>query len=174
MLPSPKVFITGASSGIGAALAAHYTRQGAVLGLCARRLAPTQALFSSLLCTGSCYQVDVTDAASLQAAAADFAERFGVPDIVIANAGISVGTSTENPEPRPTVEASSPCFPSRSCTNCISIQAALVATAASFTTNPLLLALILVVAGVVVSADVVAAPGSDHLPVLIRAHAAGG
>jgi short-subunit dehydrogenase len=99
--PDPKVFITGASSGIGAALAARYARQGAVLGLCARRLAPTQALFSSLLCAGSCYQVDVTDAASLQAAAADFMERFGVPDIVIANAGISVGTSTENPDDLP-------------------------------------------------------------------------
>jgi NAD(P)-dependent dehydrogenase (short-subunit alcohol dehydrogenase family) len=99
--PSPKVFITGASSGIGAALAAHYARQGASLGLCARRLAPTQALFSSLLCAGSCYQVDVTDAASLQAAAADFTGRFGVPDIVIANAGISAGTLTENPEDLP-------------------------------------------------------------------------
>ena len=101
MSPSPKVFITGASSGIGAALAAYYARHGAVLGLCARRLAPTQALLSSLLCTGSGYQVDVTDAPSLQAAAADFTERFGVPDIVIANAGISVGTSTENPEDLP-------------------------------------------------------------------------
>jgi short-subunit dehydrogenase len=99
--PGPKVFITGASSGIGAALAAHYARRGAVLGLCARRLAPTQALFSSLLCAGSCYQVDVTDAASLQAAAADFMERFGVPDIVIANAGVGAGTLTENPEDLP-------------------------------------------------------------------------
>ena len=33
-----KVFITGASSGIGAALAAHYAREGATLGLLARRL----------------------------------------------------------------------------------------------------------------------------------------
>jgi len=46
MSDSLKVFITGASSGIGAALAAHYVRQGAVLGLCARRLEATQALFS--------------------------------------------------------------------------------------------------------------------------------
>jgi len=95
---SPKVFITGASSGIGAALAAHYARRGAVLGLCARRLASTQALFSSLRCAGSCYQADVTDSASLKAAAEDFMERFGVPDIVIANAGVSAGTLTENPE----------------------------------------------------------------------------
>src|SRR2546430_16649932 len=60
-----------------------------------------QALFSTLLCAGSCYQVDVTDVTSLQAAAADFTERFGVPDIVIANAGISAGTSTENPDDLP-------------------------------------------------------------------------
>lgn len=95
MSDSLKVFITGASSGIGAALAGHYARQGAVLGLCARRLEPTQALLSRLLCPGSSYRVDVTDAASLQAAAADFMERFGAPDIVIANAGVSAGTLTE-------------------------------------------------------------------------------
>jgi len=96
--PGPKVFITGASSGIGAALAAYYARRGAVLGLCARRLAPTQALFASLGCAGNCYRVDVTEPESLQAAARDFMERFGAPDIVIANAGISVGTAGEKPE----------------------------------------------------------------------------
>ncbi len=101
MSPGLKVFVTGASRGIGAALAARYAGQGATLGLCARRLTPTQAVLSSLRCAGSCYQVDVTDAASLQAAAADFMERFGVPDIVIANAGISVGISSENPEDLP-------------------------------------------------------------------------
>jgi len=58
-------------SGIGAALAAHYAGHGRCSAL-RRRLAPTQALLSSLLCEGSCYQVDVTDATSLQAAAADF------------------------------------------------------------------------------------------------------
>src|SRR5207247_2005038 len=96
------------SSGVAARVAqarellkAYDVRAGPVLGLCARRLVPTQALFSSLLCGGSCYQVDVTDAASLRAAAADFTERFGVPDIVIANAGISVGTSTESSEDLP-------------------------------------------------------------------------
>jgi NAD(P)-dependent dehydrogenase (short-subunit alcohol dehydrogenase family) len=97
----PKVFITGASSGIGAALAAHYSRQGAVLGLCARRLAPTQALLSALRADGACYQADVTEAPALQAAAADFVRRFDVPDIVIANAGVGAGTLTENPEDLP-------------------------------------------------------------------------
>lgn len=100
-MPSPKVFITGASSGIGAALAAYYAREGAVLGLCARRLAPTQSLLSSLRSEGACYRVDVTDAASLRDAAADFTRRFGTPDIVIANAGVGAGTLTENPEDLP-------------------------------------------------------------------------
>src|SRR5262249_24026353 len=40
----------------------------------------------------------VTDAQALQTAAADFLARFGIPDIVIANAGIGAGTLTENPE----------------------------------------------------------------------------
>jgi short-subunit dehydrogenase len=93
-----KVFITGASSGIGAALAACYAREGATLGLCARRLAAMQALLESLRAAGACYRIDVTDAASVRAAASDFAARFGVPDIVIANAGVSAGTLTENAE----------------------------------------------------------------------------
>jgi len=57
-----------------------------------------QALFASLGCAGNCYRVDVTEPESLQAAARDFMERFGAPDIVIANAGISVGTAGEKPE----------------------------------------------------------------------------
>ena len=69
-----------------------------MLGLCARRLAATRALLSSLRCDGASYQVDVTDARTMQAAASDFASRFGVPDIVIANAGVGAGTLTENPE----------------------------------------------------------------------------
>ena len=98
MQSKPRIFITGASSGIGAALATHYARGGAVLGLCARRLEPTQALLDSLGAAGACYPVDVTDASSLQAAAADFTRGFGTPDIVIANAGVSAGTLTENLE----------------------------------------------------------------------------
>jgi short-subunit dehydrogenase len=93
-----KVFITGASSGIGAALAADYARQGAVLGLCARRVGPMRELLAQLGGEGACYTVDVTEASSLQSAARDFVERFGIPDIVIANAGVSVGTASGLPE----------------------------------------------------------------------------
>ena len=70
-----RVVITGASSGIGEALARHYAAQGATLGLISRR-----------------HGVDITDETALAAAAQDFVRHHGVPDLVIANAGIGVGT----------------------------------------------------------------------------------
>ncbi|MBV5331521.1 SDR family oxidoreductase [bacterium] len=102
MLTSLKVFITGASSGIGSALASHYARQGALLGLAARRGDSLQVLARSLSGLGAtqvyCYPLDVADAAALRAAAEDFIARAGAPDIVIANAGVSSGTLTERSE----------------------------------------------------------------------------
>ena len=93
-----KVFITGASSGIGEALVRHYAAQGAVVGLVARRAEVLQAVSDSLSCTTACYPLDVTDAGALRMAGEDFMARFGTPDIVIANAGVSVGTLTEYAE----------------------------------------------------------------------------
>ena len=90
-----KVFITGASSGIGEALAVYYAAQGACLGLAARRGEVLQALNDRLGGGHACYPLDVADAPALQAAAADFIVRFGAPDIVIASAGVSAGTLTE-------------------------------------------------------------------------------
>lgn len=95
-MPVPqKVFITGASSGIGAALARHYAERGATLGLAARRAAQLQTLADSLSTRVCIYALDVADSAALAAAAQDFIVRHGVPDIVIANAGISAGTRSE-------------------------------------------------------------------------------
>jgi len=90
-----RVFITGASSGLGAALARHYAAQGAQLGLVARR-ADRLAAVASGLPGCAIYALDVRDHPAMQAAAADFIARFGAPDIVIAAAGISVGTLTEH------------------------------------------------------------------------------
>ena len=90
-----KVFITGASSGIGEALAVYYAAQGATLGLVARRGDCLQGLNARLGGGHACYPLDVTDAPALHAAATDFMQRFGVPHIVIANAGVSAGTLTE-------------------------------------------------------------------------------
>lgn len=93
-----RVFITGASSGLGAALAHEYAGQGAVLGLVARRRDALDQLVATLP-PGSAhrvYPVDVTDHAALAAAAQDFVASGGI-DVVIANAGISVGTLTSDP-----------------------------------------------------------------------------
>ena len=54
-----------------------------------------QALADSLPARVSVYALDVTDSAALAAAAQDFILRHGVPDIVIANAGISAGTRAD-------------------------------------------------------------------------------
>ncbi len=94
------VFITGASSGIGAELARHYARQGATLGLVARRAEVLDELRNSLPDAEKhqVYALDVTDHAALTRAAQDFISRTGGVQIVIANAGISRGTLTEHSE----------------------------------------------------------------------------
>ncbi len=89
------VFLTGASSGIGEALAKRYADQGAHLGLTGRRREVLAALDERLGGGHACYPLDVTDSDALAQAAADFMARYGVPDVVIACAGVSVGTLTE-------------------------------------------------------------------------------
>ncbi|MBK8321978.1 MAG: SDR family oxidoreductase [Betaproteobacteria bacterium] len=90
-----RVFLTGASSGIGEALARHYAMRGATLGLVARRADRLESLKSSLATPAESYVVDVRDLPAMQAAARDFIAKHGVPDLVIANAGVSHGTLTE-------------------------------------------------------------------------------
>ena len=85
-----RVVITGASSGIGEALARHYASHDSVLGLISRRQAG-----AGLPGTVVPYSVDVTDAQAVGRAASDFVGRFGAPDLVIANAGVGVGTRSE-------------------------------------------------------------------------------
>ena len=96
-----KVFITGASSGIGEALAVYYAAKGATLGLVARRADFLTALNQRLGDRHGCYALDVCDAAALHNAASDFIARFGAPDIVIASAGVSAGTLSEYEEDLP-------------------------------------------------------------------------
>ncbi|MFN0041367.1 MAG: SDR family oxidoreductase [Burkholderiales bacterium] len=92
-----RVVITGASSGIGRALAVEYARQGATLCLIARRKDLVDELAASLPVRTYTYAADVRDAAALLNAARDFTEHAGCPDVVIANAGVSAGTSTGHP-----------------------------------------------------------------------------
>jgi hypothetical protein len=93
-----RVIITGASGGIGWALALNYLRQGAEVAVFARRAELLQSLSSEFPGQVSCYALDVCEAQAVQQATDDFISRIGVPDVVIANAGVSVGTLTEYAE----------------------------------------------------------------------------
>jgi short-subunit dehydrogenase len=93
----PLVFITGASSGIGQALAARYAGAGWRLALVARRTAELQAWVAAQGLAGdrvAIYGADVSQTDSIAAAGAACIAQQGLPDVVIANAGISVGIDT--------------------------------------------------------------------------------
>lgn len=94
---APLVFITGASSGIGQALAARYARAGWRLALVARRAAETEAWCAAQGWERSRYAVyaaDVRDVDAIVAAGRACLAQQGLPAVVIANAGISVGVDT--------------------------------------------------------------------------------
>ncbi len=94
---SPLVFITGASSGIGQALAASFYDAGYRLALVARRTEEIESWGSARRLSPDRYRVygaDVAQTDSIVAAGNACIERQGLPDVVIANAGISVGIDT--------------------------------------------------------------------------------
>lgn len=93
-----RIVITGASGGLGAALTRHYASRAATLGLVARRTAELDRLAEQFPDRCTVHAADVRDSAALRVAAAGFMAKHGAPDIVIANAGISIGTLTELPE----------------------------------------------------------------------------
>src|SRR5574340_559006 len=93
-----RLVISGASSGLGLALAQHYLRNGATVAVFARRGELLQTIGTEFPGQVFCYALDVRDAAAVRQAADDFVTRAGVPDVVIANAGVSVGTLTEHAE----------------------------------------------------------------------------
>jgi short-subunit dehydrogenase len=91
------VFITGASSGIGQALAWRFYQAGYSLALVARRTDETAAWAQYLGLDESRYQVygaDVSIMDSIIAAGQQCVATQGLPDVVIANAGISVGVDS--------------------------------------------------------------------------------
>jgi len=93
-LTAPLVFITGASSGIGQALAARFQAAGYRLALVARRTAEMQAWADQRgLDPSHCgiYHADVAEPDSIIAAARACLTAQGLPDVVVANAGISIG-----------------------------------------------------------------------------------
>ena len=96
-MTQPLVFITGASSGIGQALAYRYHQAGFRLALVARRTSEVKTWASAQKISPDSYEIysaDVSVTDSIVAAGRDCIARQGVPDVVIANAGISVGMDT--------------------------------------------------------------------------------
>jgi short-subunit dehydrogenase len=127
------IFITGASSGIGNALAHEYAKRSLSengrpadrmdigsqsidskkfqmnIGLVARRSEHLQQLSDELQTkypvNCAIYPLDVRNSKALQAAAEDFMAKFGVPNLVIANAGVSRGTLTEEKDDIKAIQA---------------------------------------------------------------------
>lgn len=93
----PLVFITGASSGIGQALALRYHQAGWRVALVARRAEVMQAWAQDQgLGPDRCrvFAADVSENASIINAAEQCITAWGLPQVVIANAGISQGMDT--------------------------------------------------------------------------------
>ena len=96
-MTTPLVFITGASSGIGQALALRFHRAGYRLALVARRTSEVKTWASAQGISADSYEIYSADVAltdSIVAAGQECLVRQGLPDVVIANAGISVGMDT--------------------------------------------------------------------------------
>ncbi|MCB0386728.1 MAG: SDR family NAD(P)-dependent oxidoreductase, partial [Bdellovibrionales bacterium] len=94
------VLITGASSGIGAALAEEYVRCGHYVALCARREDRLQEVADRChkhnpAATVVCLRADVTKREEMDQAVAQVVEKFGRLDTVIANAGFGVAGKFE-------------------------------------------------------------------------------
>jgi short-subunit dehydrogenase len=96
-MSAPLVFITGASSGIGQALAWRFYQAGYRLALVARRIDEVESWCGRQKISAERYEIysaDVAQTDSIVQAGKDCIARQGVPDVVIANAGISIGVDT--------------------------------------------------------------------------------
>ena len=94
---APLVFITGASSGIGQALAQRYAEAGYRLALVGRRTADIEQWATAQGWAAErwrVYHADVAHINSAVAAGEACLQAQGLPDVVIANAGISIGMDT--------------------------------------------------------------------------------
>ncbi|MDE2401037.1 MAG: SDR family oxidoreductase [Burkholderiales bacterium] len=101
---TPLVFITGASSGIGQALAARYVRAGWRVALVARRVDEMHRWAQAQGWPADRWAVhgaDVRVEAQILAAARACLSQQGLPDVVIANAGVSLGVDLSLAEDLP-------------------------------------------------------------------------
>jgi short-subunit dehydrogenase len=92
-----RVFITGASSGLGEGFALHYAAPGAVIGLCARRAPMLAELARTVEAKGAraaIHAADVSDTAAMAQIADAFVGEHGGVDLVVASAGIGIPNET--------------------------------------------------------------------------------
>jgi short-subunit dehydrogenase len=88
-----RIFITGASSGLGAGLARKYAAPGVTIGLVARRAALLDELAGELRQAGATvhvYPADVGDTRAMRDAIDRFVRDAGGADLVVANAGVGI------------------------------------------------------------------------------------
>lgn len=92
-MPAKTIFITGASSGFGAACARIFAQPGNRLVLTARRIDPLLALQKELAarCDVHVVVLDVRDHDAVQKAVESLPEQFNTIDLLINNAGLALG-----------------------------------------------------------------------------------
>ena len=95
-MSQPLVVVTGASSGIGAAIARAFSDAGHPLLLLARRVAPMEAL---ALPDSLCLSLDVTDTAAFRAAIEQAEARFGPVGCLVNNAGVMLLGQADTQDP---------------------------------------------------------------------------
>ncbi|HEY9094619.1 MAG TPA: SDR family NAD(P)-dependent oxidoreductase [Hydrogenophaga sp.] len=94
VLPFRCAVLTGACGGLGQALARELLAAGARVALVGMNREVLEGLAASAPGRCAVYTPDVADSAAVQAMAADWMARFGVPDLVVANAGVAGGYET--------------------------------------------------------------------------------
>lgn len=95
MFQNQHVLITGASSGIGRALAQYFDEQGATLSLCDVDAQGLETLKTELKAPGCIEAFDIADRERLLDYAKRVEEAQGLPDIVVNNAGVALFQSVK-------------------------------------------------------------------------------
>lgn len=92
--PFQNAVLTGACGGLGQELARQLLARGSVVALVGLNRSALEALAATAPYRCAVYTLDVADPAAMQACAQDWMGRFGVPDLLIANAGVAGGFDT--------------------------------------------------------------------------------